>query len=147
MSIGDNFGQIKTFKVSSHSSPMTFVSSFEAHSTYIERIKQSPFENSNYVASCGDDNKVKIWDISSSIANWSLVQTFSNHSSLVFAIEWIDSDTIASAGETDGIIQIWSIGTGEISRTITTSKYTYCLYLLKNDLLVAGGNEPTDIYI
>jgi WD40 repeat protein len=41
------------------------------------------------------DTKVKIWNVSSSF-NWTLITTYSQHSSCVYALEWLDNDTLAS---------------------------------------------------
>ena len=94
--IGDGNGQIKIYNQNS------LVNSFQAHSNSIYRVKQSIF-NTNYVATCSDD--VKIWNVSSSF-NWTLITTYSQHSSGVFAFEWLDSDTLASSGHYNDPIKI-----------------------------------------
>jgi hypothetical protein len=93
--IGDVNGQIKIYNSSS------LLNSIQAHSNDILRVKQSPFNtNLNYVATCSY-KEVKIWNVSSSSFNWNLITTYSQHSSLVFALEWLDNDTLASAGYED----------------------------------------------
>ncbi len=88
--IGDANGKIKNYNYSSSSSSpasLSLIHSFQAHSDYIERIKVSPFKSSsNYIATSADDFTVKIWSASSS-SNWTLIRTFSNHSSFIQAIE------------------------------------------------------------
>ena len=85
---GDLYGQIKIF----NSTSMTMFKTFTGHTGQVYRIKQSPFtENSNHVAT-GSDSTVKIWDSS---LNWKLIQTYTQHTSYVSALEWLDKDTLA----------------------------------------------------
>jgi WD40 repeat protein len=144
--IGDSIGQIKIFNTSS----LSLVNSFQAHSGYINRIKQSPFNtNTNYVATCSNDAKVKIWNVSSSF-DWTLVTTYSQHSSSVDALEWLDQDTLASAGLLDNEIKLWSPTTGQTKRTIQTNTYVWSLKLLNTNIHLAAGlgypNYDINIY-
>jgi WD40 repeat protein len=127
---------------------LSLINSFQAHSNYFNRIKQSPFyknTNTNYVATCFYD--VKIWDVSSSL-NWTLTTTFSQHSSVVYALEWLDKDTLASAGWTDKTIKLWSPPTGQTKRTIQTNQEVYSLTKLNTNIhLAAGLGNPSDINI
>ena len=142
--VGDLNGQISIL----NSSSLSLIKSFQGHSNRIIRIKQSPFlNNSNYVATCSSDSTVKIWDSS---LNWSLIQTYSQHSSQIFGLEWLDADTLASSGLSDRTIKIWSLSTGgQTKRTISTG-YVYSLKFLSNKIhLAAGGGSgyPYDIQI
>ena len=67
------------------------------------------------MATCSWDRQVKVWDTAS---DWTLIRTYSNHSSEVESIEWLDEDTLASSGWTDGQIRIWSVRTGQTKLTI-----------------------------
>jgi WD40 repeat protein len=123
--------------------------SFQAHSEQINLIKQSPFDtNLNYVATCSYDGTVKIWESSYSF-NWTLIMTYSNHSSGVIALEWLDLDTLASSGLNDQSIQVWSLTTGQTKLTINATKqYVFSLKLLNNKIhLAAGLGYPYDINI
>ena len=120
------------------------VNSFKAHSDWIIRIKQSPF-NTNYVATCSY-KEVKIWNVSSSSFNWTLITTYSQHSSSVVALEWLDNDTLAS-GSRDKTIKLWSPTTGQTKRTIQTTEYVWSLKLLKTNIHLAAGLEYGDINI
>jgi WD40 repeat protein len=132
-------GQIKIYSSSS------LLNSFQAHTSDIYRIKQSPF-NTNYVATCSYDKLVKIWIVSSSL-NWTLITTYSQHSDRVFALEWLDQDTLAS-GSGDGTIKLWSPTTGQTKRTIqTNSLYVFSLKLLNTNIHLAVGLESGDIHI
>jgi WD40 repeat protein len=134
--IGDDNGQIQIFNFSS----LSLVNSFKAHSGQINRIKQSPFNtntNTNYVATCSDDRTVKIWNNSTS-SNWPLITTYSQHSSWVRAMEWLDNDTLAS-GSSDGTIKLWSMATGQTKLTIQTNQYFWSLKLLNTNIHLAAG--------
>jgi WD40 repeat protein len=136
--IGDGNGQIKMYNQNS------LVNSFQAHSNAIWRIKQSPF-NTNYVATCSSDRIVKIWNVSSSF-EWTLITTYSQHSSWVYALEWLDSDTLAS-GSYDQSIKIWSPTTGQTKLTIQTNQYVWSLKMLNTNIHLAAGYGYGDINI
>jgi WD40 repeat protein len=139
--IGDWNGQIQIYNQNS------LVNSFKAHSNYITRIKQSPFNtNTNYVATCSYDRTVKIWNVSSSF-NWTLITTYSQHTSYVYAMEWLDQDTLASAGFTDGTIKLWSPTTGQTKLTIQTNQWVTSLTMLNTNIHLAAGLLNGDINI
>jgi WD40 repeat protein len=134
--IGDGNGQIKMYNQNS------LVNSFEAHSNLISRIKQSPF-NTNYVATCSVDATVKIWNVSSSF-NWTLITTYSQHYTEVYALEWLDNDTLASGSYE---INIWSPTTGQTKRTIQTNQWVSSLKMLNTNIHLAAGLGNGDINI
>jgi WD40 repeat protein len=132
--IGDSKGQIQIYN---QNSSLALVNSFQAHSSQIYRIKQSPF-NTNYVATCSFDAKVKIWNVSSSF-DWTLITTYSQHSSIVNALEWLDNDTLAT-GSYDQTIKIWSPTTGQTKRTIQiNAPYVMSLTMLNTNIHLAAG--------
>jgi len=132
-------GQIKIINKDGN---FSFSNSFEGHFNSIWRIKQSPF-NLN-VATCSLDRKIRIWKPT---FNWTLIRTYPNHSAVVFAIEWLDIDTIAS-GSSDQTVQIWSIKSGKTNRTINTESNVYSLKLLnKNNFHLAAGLSNGNINI
>ncbi len=140
---GENDGQINILNQDS------LVNSFQAHSDRINRIKQSPFNtntNTNYVGTCSDDRTVKIWNVLSS-SNWTLITTYSQHSSGVYALEWLDKDTLASAGQTDGTIKLWSPTMGQTKLTIQTNEVVFSLTMLKTNIHLAAGLRNGDINI
>jgi WD40 repeat protein len=130
--IGDGDGKILIYNLSSSS----VVYSFQGHSDFITRIKPSPFNNSNYIATCAMDAKCKIW----STFDWSLIRTYSNHRyTSVFALEWIDEDSLASSsGEK---IKIWSLSTGQTRREIDVHYDVVSLKLLDNKIHLAAGGR------
>jgi WD40 repeat protein len=136
--IGDFNGQIKIYNQNS------LVNSFQAHSNQINRIKQSPF-NTNYVATCSNDQTVKIWNVSSSF-NWTLLTTYSQHTSYVYALEWLDNDTLAS-GSFDQTIKLWCPTTGQTKLTIQTNQFVCSLTMLNTNIHLAAGLSNGDINI
>ncbi len=142
--IGDALGQIQIYNFSS----LSLVNSFKAHSKWIRRIKQSPFNtntNTNYVATYSEDGTVKIWNVSSSF-DWTLITTYSPHSSGVVALELLDNHTLAS-GSRDQTIKLWSPTTGQTKRTIQTNENVYSLKLLNTNIHLAAGVGNGDINI
>jgi WD40 repeat protein len=134
-------GQIKLY----NSSSLSLVNSFQAHSDCVKRIKQSPF-NTSYVATCSKDKAVKIWKVSS-LFDWTLITTYSQHSSSVYALEWLDNDTLASAGYFDKTIELWSATTGQTKRIIQTNQYVESLKLLNTNIHLTAGLGKGDINI
>jgi WD40 repeat protein len=109
--------------------------SFKAHTNYINRIKQSPFNNV-YVATISY-NSAKIWNMS----NWTLIQSYTNHTTWINGLEFIDEDTIAT-GSNDKTIHIWSMSTGISKRTISTGSFcVYALKILSNGYYLAAGTD------
>lgn len=144
MALGDTYGGVKLYNNS-----LSLAQSFKPHSTLINRIKQSPFDNSNLVATCSRDHTVKIWNVSSSssssASSWTLIQTYFEHSSYIYALEWLDADTLTSSGYADETIKIWSLSAGEMKRTINTT-LVYSLKLLASSYLAAGLESDINIY-
>ncbi len=146
--IGDDVGQIKVFTNMEGSNDLTRIKSFFAHtgeSSRVNRIKQSPFvESSQYVATSSND--VKIWDTS---ANWTLIGDYS-HGLWVYAMDWIDKDSIASCGAFESQIQIWNIYTGVIINqniNFNDDDIVITLKLLTNKIHLALGFYSGDIII
>jgi WD40 repeat protein len=120
--------------------------SFAAHpSKNINRIKQSPF-NKDLVATCSDDNSVKIWNATTTTSDWNFIRAYTGHGNPVYGLEWIDQDTIAS-GSIDKFIRIWSRSTGTTIRTINANIEVYCLKLLSNGFHLASGLHSGEVKI
>ena len=93
---------------------------------------------------------MKIWTISSFSFNWTLITTYSQHSSQVYGLEWLNNDTLASAGWRDETIKLWSPTTGQTKRTIQTNQEVWSLKFLNNNIHFAAGlgyPGPYDINI
>jgi WD40 repeat protein len=112
--------------------------SFRAHSNQINRIKLLP---NGYVATCSNENVVKIWNPSNNY--WNFIHTGGYNT---VALEYINSNTIASGG-LDGYIHIWSINSG-LGRRITTYSPVFSLQLMSSNSnrLIAGLYQVIHIY-
>ena len=96
------------------------------------------------MATCSQDSTVKIWNLNT---DWTLIRNYTNHSKVVYALDWINEDTIAS-GSLDTTLQIWSISTGLIQRRIPlTINGVYSLKMLSNGLYLACGTRNGPLYI
>ena len=81
------------------------------------------------------DNTVKVWSISD--VAWTLLRTYDGHTSEVYTLEWITTDTIAS-GSNDGLYKIWSISTGRTLVSVNTNaEAVSCMKLLNNGIYLA----------
>ena len=75
-----------------------------------------------------------------------LVTTYSQHSSSVYGLEWLDNDTLAS-GSSDLTIKLWSPTLGQTKRTIQTNQVVFSLKLLNTNIhLAAGVGNDINIY-
>ena len=87
-------GQIGIFNSTSQYS----VKTIQAHSNHTWRIRKSPFyvanTNVTYVATSSIDQTVKVWNT----FDWTLVQTYSQHSSFVIDFDWLSADMIEFHG-------------------------------------------------
>ncbi len=116
---------------------------FQAHNSYINIIKQSPF-NGSYVATGSSDLSVKIWTVS----DWSLFRTYKNHTAAVYCLAFLSVDTIASGEQSaSGTIKIWSLSSGLTSKTINAGSFVYALQLLSNGYYLAVGLSNFNINI
>ncbi len=78
---------------------LSSIKTFQAHSETIRTIK---ILNNNYIASGGEDNSVKIWNLKGN-----LISTF-KHLNFVQSVETLNSNTLISASY-DGTIKTWDI--------------------------------------
>ena len=87
-------------------------------------ISQSPFTNEHVaVVSCGPI--AKIWNSST----WNLIQTYTDHTSSLWSVEFINADTVAT-GSSDLTIKICSISTGLTNRTIQPGLVVFSLSII-----------------
>jgi WD40 repeat protein len=131
VAIGDKTskGRIKVF-----SENLTLLNTFQAHTNFINRIKQLP---NGYVATVSSDHTAKVWD-ATVMTNWILIRNYTSHAKDVYGLEYVNEDTIAT-GSHDHTIQIWSIKTGIATITISTNSDVYSLQLLSNGIHLAAG--------
>jgi len=75
------------------------------------------------------------------------MRTYSQHKSGVYAVEWLDQDTVASSGIFDRTLKIWSIVSGQTKKTINIPNPLFCLKFLNNKIHLAAGFSNGDINI
>jgi WD40 repeat protein len=122
---------------------LTLINSFKAHSGFVNRIKPSPFNS--FIATLSFDNTSKIWNPSLN-SNWTLIQTYTEHTSWIYGLEYINEDTMATGGG-DQKLKIWSITTGLTIRTISPGTNVWSLQLLSNGVHLAAGLQNGHINI
>ncbi len=96
------------------------------------------------MATSANDQRVKLWNPSN---NWNIVQTY-NYGGSVYAFEYINSTTMASGGQ-DKKVQIWSIKTAKLAKTILPGGPVNCLQLLTKpgvSYLIIGAGPFVSIY-
>jgi len=89
------------------------------HTATIWHIKYLPYKN-GYVASASEDTTVNVWNT----MTWTSIQKYTNHTSWVYSLDQIDSDTMVS-GSADSTTRIWRISTGETLKIINVNVQVY----------------------
>ena len=112
--VGSYNGHLKIYNKN-----LELVKSIQTHTDRIWRIKQSPFNNAKYIATCSSDKTIKTWDL-----NWNLIRLINGKSYYMCSLEFINENTIATGSE-DKTIKIWTIKTGSIQRVINLSSSVY----------------------
>ena len=109
------------------------------HINTVNRIKQLP---NGFIATVSSDKTVKLWN-----SDACLIQTYAGHVDQVYALEYINSNTLVS-GSLDCTIKTWSISTGKTLQIINVSSSVHSLKLLSNGLYLASGlgNGSINIY-
>ena len=96
------------------------------------------------MATSANDQLVKLWNPTT---NWNLVQTY-NYLGSVYAFEYINATTMASGGQ-DKKVQLWSIKTAKLIKTISPGGPVNCLQLLTKSsvsYLIIGAGPFVLIY-
>jgi WD40 repeat protein len=91
------------------------------------------------VATASADFKVKVWNVS--LNAWDLLTTYTQHTSIVNDLEWLNADTLVSVGQTENLVRIWSLNSGVSDQTISLPgqvSNTYCIKLLNTTHLAVG---------
>jgi WD40 repeat protein/uncharacterized caspase-like protein len=84
------------------------------HAEFVRSVAFSP--DGTLLASCGNDHKIKIWDV----ASGQELRTLNGHEGYVLAVSFSpDGLMLASLGYEDNAIKLWNVETGDLQRTIT----------------------------
>jgi WD40 repeat protein len=125
----------------------TLQQSFQAHYKEITRIKFLA-QNSSLAATVSCDSTVNIWN--TSFNPWTLTASFAGSGDCFVGLAFIDADTVAM-GDVGGLIQKWSIKTGQTLNSLSSGKGVFSLQLFTNNqgvtCLAAGLDSPGDINI
>ncbi|KAG8191908.1 hypothetical protein JTE90_019842 [Oedothorax gibbosus] len=113
-----------------------------------EAISENGFLNGHYtIATCGNDDLVKIWSVKTSTTkSITLVTTFEGHTGNVMACRFShDGALLASAGG-DRIIFLWNMKTGQAVKKLEGHlRYITCCAFSKEALMATGSNDKTVI--
>lgn len=84
----------------------------DAHSDTILGVSFSP--DGKYIASCGADKFVKVFDVTTGKP----VRSFEGHTHHVLSVGWRADGRVLASGGADNVIKVWNFETGEQQRTI-----------------------------
>ena len=93
---------------------MVFVSS-----NWVRCVAFDP-QKPNILASCSDDETIKIWDIKSGACQ----STLAGHTGSVTQVEFIDADTVVSSSN-DGTTRAWDVATGTYKAEFEGDKFSF----------------------
>ncbi len=98
---------------------------FEAHKGWVRALAVSP--DGKTLASCGNDNLVKLW----SVAEGKLLRVFVGHTSHVYNLAFPPDGKTLASGDLKGVVKQWDLTTGSTMRDLDGSllhKYdpTFC---------------------
>jgi WD40 repeat protein len=98
----------------------------------------------NYLASCGDDKVIRVWDVTTGETLYQLV----GHEKLVSCVFWsMDGSKIVSGGR-NGMILVWDVATRQCLRQWKAHQEDVrCLYLSQDNSLLASGGEEKEIHL
>lgn len=109
-----------------------------AHTGYVYSVAWS--HNGQYIATAGQDNKVKLWDTTGA-----LLQTFSGHTGDVFDVKFTPNDDFLVSGSQDNSIKIWNCANGGLVNTITghTDDVRSIAISPNGNYILSGGADAT----
>jgi WD40 repeat protein len=84
----------------------------EAHQGWVRAVALSP--DGRLLASCGNDEKVKLWSTSDSAA----VRTLHGHDSHVYNVAFHPRQPQLVSGDLHGILKQWDLAQGRVTRTL-----------------------------
>ena len=133
----------RTVKFWSLGSPTPNVT-LDAHDKGVNYVDFYPGTDKPYLATCGDDKTVKIFDYLSK----SCVQTMEGHTNNVSFAIWLDNLPVVISGSEDGTVKIWNSSTYRIENTLSYGlERAWCVALNKSANEVAVGFDEGVVVI
>lgn len=82
------------------------------HSHSVNAVAFSPTEN--ILASGGEDNTVKLWDV----ATGRLLKTLEGHTNEIYTVAFSPDGRTLASGSQDHTVKLWEVGTGRLLKTL-----------------------------
>ncbi len=98
--------------------------------------------NDDLLASAGDDNTVRIWDLKTFANKF----TFTGHTNHVFGLKLVSPNQLASVSK-DDMIKIWNITSGALIQSLTghTGEIRYSIDMLNDGKTLVSGSYDLSI--
>lgn len=104
------------------------------HTKSIYTIAFSP--DGSLLASGGEDNIIKLWDVTLGIE----ILTFYGHVSPVRVVTFSPDGTVLASASNDGSIKLWSTTSGKILQNLTHNEILFSLVFSHDSMLLALGD-------
>jgi WD40 repeat protein len=95
-----------------------------------------------YIASCGDDQTVRIWD---AFTSETMLTYYRGHHSAITTVAWSPDSTRIASGDTEGVVQVWDAVTGQTLLTYREheARVTALAWSTSGDSLVTASWDGT----
>lgn len=113
----------------------TLTKQFKGHTDSVLTVAIAP--NGNLIASGGNDNYIRLWDINTGKE----IKTIKGHSSSVSAVNFSPDGKILASGSWDKTIRLWEVQTGNEIRIISNDKIIDAVTFSPNGKTLATGND------
>jgi WD40 repeat protein/serine/threonine protein kinase/tetratricopeptide (TPR) repeat protein len=112
------------------------------HTDQVEVVAWSP--NSRLLATGGQDNTIKIWDLTTG----NELSTLNGQSDLVSSIDWSPDSTSLAVGGKDKVVRIWNVTDGRMTCSLVGhTKDTRAVSWSPDGRLLASGSDDGSIKI